>query len=156
MKLKHFGAAAAAALALSCAYYVYADAGSAIDNWGPYFCPKCQLGTPRPDPSTKAYIEVMELKNYSGVASSLWKAAGDSYTICTASACISYKRSDNGDFIGRPAIDQKFPGKGGAAPSPNPAQGSGGPGPGPSAKPDWIPCAFGSGTVLVPPGGCDF
>lgn len=129
-----------------------ADHGSRIDHWGPYHCLSCKLRTPIPDAGTTAFIRAMEKFNYPGIGF-LWKAAGDIFTICNSRHCVDYKRNDDGNFKGGPL--EPIRSSSGGPPDRAPMLPTLPERPRPSPMP-WERCWFGTATILVPPGGCDF
>jgi hypothetical protein len=83
------------------------EAGPLTSRYGPYTCKGCLLQTPMPDAATLSFIQ--NSPAFTGMAQ------GNVITICSATACVSYTKTDGRNFEGGPiqTITQGNPGGGG-------------------------------------------
>lgn len=98
---------------LTCAVIWYVEATGGAKRYGPLTCVACRLAHPQADDATKAF-----LKSWEGMVArtpAFWTQMivepGDIVVVCNSKACVSYAKTDSGQYMGGDPVPQS-PGPG--------------------------------------------
>lgn len=115
-------------------------------QYGPFACDACLVAPYMPDTNTAIFLATFERQAARGALNKFFIAVGDTITICNASYCTTYQKTDSGDYMGQ-GTNSNEPagggGGGGGGSSGRPGAGMGGGGSGGGRG--------GTGTVTVGP-----
>jgi len=100
-------------LVLTCGAIWCVDATGGGKRYGPLTCSACRLANPQADDATVAFLAVWE--RLVAATPAFWTQMivypGDAVVVCNGKACVSYTKTDSGQYMGATPVPQS-PGPG--------------------------------------------
>lgn len=98
---------------LTCGVVWYVDATGGPKRYGPLTCAGCRLAHPQADDATKAFLKSWEdlVARTPAFWTQMIVEPGDIVVVCNSKACVSYTKTDSGQYMGGDPVPQS-PGPG--------------------------------------------
>lgn len=104
-----------AATLIICSWIWYVKAATSGELYGPFSCEACHVGSPNPDPITSVFLTQWEAAARRNTFAPINMVPGDKIMICNAGGCVTYTKTDSGNYFGgKPEQQTSTPSNGGA------------------------------------------